>query len=213
MPATLNNTGVLFNDSSQQNTSFLGESAQVFTSSGTFTIPSGVTKVKVTVVGGGGGSAGTADGNSGGGGGGGGVAFKWLTSLTPTNTITVTVGAGGTAGTSGPGNGGAGGNSSVASGTQTITTVTANGGGAGLAGGTNGDGGTATNGDLNFKGEKNGQSGHGGGNIYANSVPAPAVNGAAVAGLNYGGGASGTTSNSGNLVGAVGAGGFVLFEW
>lgn len=51
---------------------FSGTQAQVFTSSGTFTIPSGITKLKVTVVGGGGGGSGndsnTTPYNGGGGG-------------------------------------------------------------------------------------------------------------------------------------------------
>lgn len=58
MAASLNTNGVLYGDSSQQNTAFLGGRATVYTSSGsgTFTIPTGITAIKVTVVGGGGGS-------------------------------------------------------------------------------------------------------------------------------------------------------------
>jgi len=62
---------------------------QVFTSSGTFTVPTGITKVKVTVVGGGAGP-----GNIGGGGGGG-TAIEIISGLTPGNTVSVTVGSGG----------------------------------------------------------------------------------------------------------------------
>jgi hypothetical protein len=65
-----------------------------------------------------------------GGGGSGSVAIKFLSGLTPANTIAVTVGAGGTGVSAGTGN--PGGNSTIASGTQTITTVTANGGGGGF---------------------------------------------------------------------------------
>lgn len=68
---------------------------QVFTSSGNFVVPPGVTRVKVTVVGGGGASA-TGD-NSGyffGGGAGGGTAIKTISGLTPGQVIPVTVGAG-----------------------------------------------------------------------------------------------------------------------
>lgn len=179
MAITVSGTSITFNDATVQTTAFTGgsyagASGQVFTANGTFTIPSGITKVKVTVVGGGGGGGGTygnstAGGNStvasgtqtittltGGGGGswstflggtatggdlnisgykgfslasllvgfqgfstfpatyglggaagndganaypgggGGGTAIKWLTGLTPGNTLTVTVGAGGT---------------------------------------------------------------------------------------------------------------------
>lgn len=165
-----------------QTPNYVGHRAQVFTSSGTFTIPTGITALKVTVVGGGGagnnvsmgtgasggnssvssgtqsistitgnggaggshqtgGAGGSASGgdliiggedaepyafsnwpgcslfstgrgvrgygNGGqganvdapyGSGGGGGTAIKWLTGLTPGNTLTVTVGAGGGSG-------------------------------------------------------------------------------------------------------------------
>jgi hypothetical protein len=105
----------------------------VFTSSGTFTIPSGKTVVKVTVQGAGGGSGGSTYANQAGvSGGGGGNTVKYLTGLTPGNTLTVTVGTGGTAGSSGGSNGGTGVTSSVASGTQTISTVSATGGSGGL---------------------------------------------------------------------------------
>lgn len=68
MTATLNSTGVAYGDSTQQNSAWIGGRGQVFTASGTFTVPTGVTAVKVTVVGGGGGSA-NGSGASGGSGG------------------------------------------------------------------------------------------------------------------------------------------------
>lgn len=132
----------------------------VFTSSGTFTIPTGKTVVKVTVVGGGGGTGGNQSGFVvvGSGGAGGGSAVKYLTGLTPGNTLTVTVGAGGTAGASGSYNtGGTGGTSSVASGTQTITTISATGGSGGTTNNVSttnqgGTGGSGSNGDYNISG-------------------------------------------------------------
>ena len=187
-----------------------GVNAQVYTSgSGSFTIPAGVTKLKVTIVGGGGGSAGSAVGNAGGGGGGGGTAVKWLTGLTPLNTINYAVGSGGTAGSATPTSGGAGNSSSISSGTQSITTVTANGGGAGLTGGGVGAGGTATNGDLNMSGSTPDSSLNGGTSIYSNIQSAQGAS-VANAGLNYGGGAS---SISGANAGAAGAAGVIIFEW
>jgi hypothetical protein len=45
---------------------YVGQRAQVFTSNGTFTIPTGVTALKVTVVGGGGGGSAGANGTNGG---------------------------------------------------------------------------------------------------------------------------------------------------
>jgi len=133
---------------------YVGPSTTTFTTTGsgqTFTIPTGITRVKVTVVAGGGaGGTQTLVGcsltNVGSGGGAGGAAIKWLTGLTPGNTLTVTVGA-------------AGGASSVASGTQTITTISATAGSAGTngsVGGTSylsgGNGGVGSSGDLNING-------------------------------------------------------------
>jgi hypothetical protein len=117
---------------------------QVFTSNGTFTLPAGVSAVKVTVVGGGGNSGAVNSGNYrlGIGGGGGGAAIKYLSGLTSGNTLAVTVG-------------GAGGTSSVASGTQSITTVSATGGATGASNSTSANGalgGSGTNGDINISG-------------------------------------------------------------
>jgi hypothetical protein len=64
---------------------------QVFTSSGTFNVPAGVARVKVTVIGAGG-SGGSYSGCVGGGGGGaGGVVIDYV-AVTPGGTATVTVG-------------------------------------------------------------------------------------------------------------------------
>ena len=71
-----------------------------FTSSGTFSVPSGVTAVNVLVVGGGGGGAdnGTTTTNrvGGGGGGAGGLIYRPGFPVTPGGTVTVTVGCGAT---------------------------------------------------------------------------------------------------------------------
>lgn len=69
---------------------------QAFTSSGTFTVPAGVTRLLVTVVGGGG-TGGCLPGCGGGTGGNGGLA-EGVVSVTPGQSIGVTVG--GTSGTS-----------------------------------------------------------------------------------------------------------------
>ena len=72
----------------------------VYTSSGTFTVPTGVTSLSCVVVGGGGGSTGCSGASqySGAGGGGGGLAYGTF-SVTQGSTVTVQVGAGGSAGT------------------------------------------------------------------------------------------------------------------
>jgi len=57
MSITQSGTSITFNDSTTQSSAALpGVLAQLFTSSGTFTVPSGVTAVKVTCIGGGGGT-------------------------------------------------------------------------------------------------------------------------------------------------------------
>jgi hypothetical protein len=190
-------------------TSLPGTQGQLFSSSGTFTIPTGISTIKVTVCGaqGGGGGRNTTSSNVGGQGAVGGVATKFLTGLTPGNTLTVTVGVGGTAGgnTSGYGNtaatGGTGGTSSVASGTQTISTVSATGGSGGTGGytynpccqpvinnnGGVGTAGTGSGGDINAK-----QNG-----TYSS------ITGAASTGA----GASGGTAAQ------AGQAGLIIFEW
>ena len=64
-------SGIKFSDATTQTTAPLiipGVFGQVFTSSGTFTIPTGVTALKVTVIGGGGGAGGSNTGTGGAGG-------------------------------------------------------------------------------------------------------------------------------------------------
>lgn len=179
-------------------------SIEVFTTgtSATWTIPTGVTKVKITVIGGGGGGAGTY----GGGGGGGGGSIKVLTGLTPGNTLTYSVGAAGA-------NLGNGGTSQVSSGTQTITTISATGGTAGSSVG--GIGGIGSNGDLNFAGNSgalgaptDGQTAAGGGSFFGGAGGAtntnPGVNGRA-----YGGGGSSSSGGTGSTGGV----GVIIFEY
>jgi len=135
MPTTLTSTGITFPDATTQSTApvIVGASGQAFTTNGTFTIPTGVTKVKVTVVGGGGGGSTGATVSKvarvGGSGGGGGTAIAYLTGLTPGNTLAVTIGGGGAGGSCFNGNGGTA--STVASGTQSISTITGRCGGRG----------------------------------------------------------------------------------
>lgn len=218
---TANNTTYLRGDQTWATVSSgpSGVSAQVFTSSGTFTIPTGVTALKVTVIGGGGGSGSTISSATSGGGGGGATAIKYLTGLTPGNTLSVTVGGGGGSG-GWPSNGSAGGTSSVASGTQSITTISASGGSGSVANGAfdtsspGGAGGTSISGaDLGIPG--------GTGNIgYNNQLIQLAMGGGTFLGTNtpygssgrqYGCGAGGNTTNGGS--GFSGAAGVVVFEW
>lgn len=196
-----------------------GVLGQVFTSNGTFTIPSGVTAVKVTVVGGGGGGS-----YYNGSGAGGGAAIKYLSGLTPGGTLSVTVGSGGARTTTNV-TAGTGGASSVASGTQSISTITANGGGGGLnsAGGQlGGIGGTASGGDINIQG----QSGLSGQNTLGSSI-AYTASGSSLLGMGamvsasgdnaptgYGAGGPAAVANCyGTSTSKAGTAGIVIFEW
>jgi hypothetical protein len=72
-----------------------------YTSSGTFTVPAGVTSINVVCIGAGGGSASTTSGYQVSSGGGGGLSWKNNIPVTPGQVYTVTVGAGVNAGTGG----------------------------------------------------------------------------------------------------------------
>lgn len=198
-------------------TSLPGMQGQVFTSSGTFTVPSGITAVKVTVIGGGGGGGGSSGGcgsGSGGGGGGGGTSIRYVTGLTPGGTVSVTIGAAGSA-SSGSGSGGSGGASSFGA---FATGNGGSGGGGGPSGGSGGAGanGTASGGDINLTGYRQSTSSRGGGaahflsQAYDGISPGNDVNG--TTGGGYGAGGSGSQSNA-TRSGAAGTAGIVIVEW
>jgi hypothetical protein len=116
---------------------YAGLSTVIFAASGTWTVPTGITKAIITVIGAGGGAGGTSSATAGGAGGGGGYAEAFVTGLS--GSITITVGTGGTGGAIGIGtNGTAGGTSSFGA------LVSAAGGGGGVA--ANLGGGAGTNG-------------------------------------------------------------------
>jgi hypothetical protein len=218
MPISINNTTLTFNDATTQTTAggpYVGMRAQTFTSSGTFTIPTGVTALKITVCGGGGGSGGNQGGSGGGGsGGGGGAGVQYFTSLTPGNTLTVTVGGAGAAGNAGQNNGGTGGTSSVASGTQSITTLSATGGGGGAfnvgANAGKGANGTPSNSAYPLVGIS------AQGNNFSGGTPfglAKTIGDNPSAGNLYGGGAAGYINGENPIAGSAGAAGIVFIEW
>ena len=163
------------------------KSIQVFTSSGTWTRPSGVTKIMVEVIGGGGGGGAHA-----GGGGGAGGYSRELIDVSALASETVTVGGAGSAGTTNGGeNGGAGGTSSFGSYLSCTGGALGYGGSHGAGGGV---GGTASNGDLNSSGGngiKGYANGGGGGSSFFGCA------------IGYGGGGhGGVTSANGNIGGA-----------
>lgn len=224
MPISIENDVLRFNDNSTQITAanpsvYVGMRSQVFTSSGTFTIPAGINAIKVSLQGGGGGGGGAAYSTNygtfgnGGAGGNGGYAEGYLTGLTPGNTLTITIGAGGAGGAANVGvtsyfngrlgsNGTTGGTSTISSGTQTITAQGATGGSFGSGG----------------------QSGGGPNFCCAPFVPLPSNGSAGVTGTNSGAsrdksgsryiasgasGAGGVTSSAGSAGGA----GIIVIEY
>ena len=148
-------------------------SVQTFTSSGTWTRPSGITKVMVEVQGAGGGGSKGANGDYNQPGAGGGYAKKLL-DVSSISTSTITVGTGGAGVAHGTtGNGGAGGLSKWADGTNTIT---GNGGAGGDASAVHvaSVGGTGTGGDVNISGQTARNVVNAGGNSilgYGGQVP------------------------------------------
>ena len=161
---------------------------QIFSNVGTstFTVPAGVTKVKVTVVGGGGGGGPSASSYSGGGGGG--TAIKIITGLTPLANVTVTVGSGGVLANAGT--------------TSSFGAYcSASGGGYG-ASDTPGVGGIGSSGDLNI----GGQSG-------MHDYDAYATGGSSFMGGGGAYGANGRQYGGGGGAGANGASGIVIVEY
>ncbi len=172
-------------------------SVQIFTSSGTWTKPSGITKVMVEVQGAGGaGTKGTTNGNRNSGGGGG--YAKKLIDVSSISTATVTVGAGGVGSTSSHVTGTDGGNSIWSDGTNTVT---GSGGGAGVGNTANyegGLGGTGTGGDLNVSGGVGGSSlgSDSGGGSFLGIIPHTQY----------------ASSRAGGIDGILGSGGADIYE-
>ncbi len=193
-------------------------SIQSFTSSGNFTVPVGVTRLKVTVIGGGGAGGSNTIAPSGGGGAGG-SSLAILTALIPGTVIPVTVGTGGTS--SSGSTGGSGGTSSFG------TYVSATGGLGGVGGTTygpmaGGAGGSGVGGTVNNIGSYgtdcvlSGARGGDGGGPGNGRGTTGAI--AAFAGQGYGGGGGGGGSNSTGgagtgALGGNGASGIVIVEY
>ena len=199
---------------------------QLFTSSGTFTAPTGVTKVYLTMIGGGGGGGGSDTAAAGGGGGAGAWVINYPFTVTPGNNYTVTIGAGG-AGSTGAGN-----PPGSTGGTTSFDTVSVLGGGGGNSGGGNGGTGAGgydasasvstagtTGGGFSGKGGngalRSGNTGGGGGG----SPFGTGANGASTltngnnAAANTGAGGGGSGNGGGIVTGGNGGSGLVLVEW
>jgi len=192
---------------------------QAINSSGTFTVPAGVTQLEVEVWGAGSGSFASTSSMASGGGSGGGYARKRIAGLNPGQVIAVNVGAGGSAGTptQAPGAGGT---------TSFGTYVSASGGGpnplatlsspwlgasaqgSGIGGDINIAGSTGGNGVSNLGGSGGAAAQGGGATFVATAYGSPGQfpgGGASGAGT----GQAGTTAQSG----AAGAAGLVMVRW
>jgi len=164
---------------------------QHFTTGGTFTVPAGVTLIKVQVLGGGGGggAGGFATARVHGGGGGGGGYTEGIFEVVPGDTYTVVVGTGGNGATAGSDNSGAPGTDSSFDGTG--INMLASGGDGGFCGrcspyGAGGMGGWASGGQINTTHGSGGSGGNG-----ATIAGQPGTNGGGSGGGNSGGGGGG----------------------
>jgi hypothetical protein len=174
-------------------------SVQTFTSSGTWTRPSGITKVIMELQGAGGSGSAHSNYNNGAGGG----YAKKLLDVSSISTSTITTGAGGASVGAGGGAGNNGGLSSWADGTNTVT---GNGGlGGSISANTPVAGGTGVGGDINIQGDYGEPGAHEGGNSMFGFGRPGSVGGEV--GVGYG--AGGTHGHSSYASGA-GTGGIVL---
>jgi len=232
----LTSNGTTWTSAAAGGSAYIGGRGQVFTSTADFTVPTGVTAVKVTVIGGGGnGASVTSTGLAGAGGGGAGTAIEFVTGLTPGATVTVTVGTAGNTSSFGSFCSATGGTSVATNGT------TGGAGGAGSGGNINLTGGAGANNSY----DSASMSGAGGGTISAAErsieftiscsnpkflgVPGVgmfgvggisknkgdvtgAQTGGAASGFGNGGG-GGCTSNTTDATGGAGSAGIVIVEF
>lgn len=171
-----------------------------FSASGTFTVPQGITKVYLTMIGGGGGGCGSLTGGSSSGGGGGAGAYKinHPITVTPGGSYTVTVGAGGAGGTTG--------NNGSTGGTTSFDSVSAAGG----QGGQSADGGAGAGTGFDASATVSTAAVTGGGQTFkgGNGAARNGAEGGGGGGSPFGAGASGGTSGNGydGIAGTVNTG-------
>lgn len=196
---------------------------QRFTSSGTFTAPTGITKVYISMCGGGGGGA----NNKGGGGGGGAYIIGFPFTVVPGNNYTVTIGAGGAGGAD------VGNTDGTIGGTTSFDSISVLGGSGGTANAGNGGAGGVgsinasasvstfgqTAGSYKFtggngaKGQATDSGGAGGGTPFG--LGAAGIDSAAgnAGPANTGGGGGGAGNTTGARPGGTGGSGFVIVAY
>jgi hypothetical protein len=177
----------------------------VFTSSGTWTVPQGVTKILVSGCGGGAGGGGSYYSSStnywgGVGGCAGQSTIKQSISVTPGHTLSITIGAGGSGGASGNNYGSVGGNTTIVDSTSSTTLLS-------LTGGNNyysfGQGSNVSYAGWSGCGES-GPFGQGAFSAY-NTTGNNAIG--------YGSGGGGAGTGSASYAGGAGAPGIIIIEW
>lgn len=204
-PAGTEAVGVLeiFRDSTRLSTQKFGIKlstiSQSFTSTGTYTVPAGVTEIWVKEACGGGGGGGSSGTSVNAAGGGSGSLVRWVKlSVTPADVLAITIGAGGSAGTITGGDGADGGDTYITTNNGSGSVIFRVKGGRG--GKQNGDAvvGVGWGGDGGAGGDGGGANpGSAGGNVKDND--AQAAGGAA-------GGQSGGTNGGGGGGGGAGRG-------
>jgi len=225
---TANNTTFLRGDGTWATAGGESNNDQVFTSSGTFNVPAGVSRVKVTVIGAGGsGGNGNYNNNNdqniaGGGGGAGGCVIDYV-AVTPGGTATVTVGtnagtrtssfAGGTTLSASGGNNG---NNAVLNGNQALSGASGAVSQFGVtvySGGLYRESTTAIGYITMYSTQTDNSYGMSYGlNIYGVGGNRRDGTGSHVP-LGYGAGGGGGSGTSVNQVGGTGANGLVIVEW
>jgi hypothetical protein len=191
------------------------KSIQVFTQNNTWTKPSGISLIRVRLVGAGGGGAGGESGQGGAGGAAGGYSEK-LIDVSSVSSVSVTVPTGAAAGQNG---GGAQTGSTTSFGTY-LSATGGNGGSGGTSGLRNSSrGGLGVGGDINSYGGGNSAwtndnrytGGKGGASYFGDGVgneqDSPPPNG-----LAYGAGGTGGGGYSGDTVGCKGGDGIIIVE-
>jgi hypothetical protein len=194
-------------------TVFLNNIVKLTSGSGTWTVPSGIYKIKVTVVGGGGGGGASYNGSGYGGGGGGGTIISNVIAavidVTPNQGISYSVGAGGMSNSNGN--------------NSTFGAITGYGGGAGAVGLLSypGDGGLAPNSDGGVPGQSGTSvvqnpyqsGGHGGGaGGFGGLAGVPGGN-PGDNGKYGGGGGGGGRGATGGAGGGQGGSGIIIIEY
>lgn len=174
----------------------------IFSSSGSWLCPDGVTFITVVVVGGGGGGFKSGSTTAGGNGGYGGVGIGCI-AVTPGSTYTITIGAGGAGSNSAPGSGGS---------SSFSTTITATGG-AGGSSSAAGAAGTCSDAAADIRRRHVGSCTiiHCPQNVIRDSGTSAAVSYSITSDYTPGAGGTGTNSAAPNSIGGVGGAVIIIY--